>query len=177
MVHLAATSQMDQAQLQACTTVPSDPAAAVLIACEPMPEGTPVIRGYDFSSDGGDSGHLRGVMDAMLTTGFQVSQQMGCRRRCNSAACCLHAGDQTQGWILRTLTEEDEDEWSWQGSALMESWWRVAERRHPTRAARGWVRTTYRHFKVQSCRCLGSAFEVAAFQTRGGCVCTATTTR
>jgi hypothetical protein len=30
------------------------------------------------------------------------------------------------------------------------------------RAARGWAHPPYRHFKIQSCCCLGSAFEVAA---------------
>ena len=57
----------------AVSSVPSDPAAAVLIDCEPMPEGTPVIRGYDFANGDGDGGHLQGVMDAMLCTGFQVT--------------------------------------------------------------------------------------------------------
>jgi hypothetical protein len=32
-------------------------------------------------------------------------------------------------------------------------------------AARGWAHPPCRHFKTQSCFCLGSAFEVAAFQT------------
>jgi hypothetical protein len=31
-------------------------------------------------------------------------------------------------------------------------------------AARGWVRPPYRHIKIQSCFCPGSAFDVAAFQ-------------
>ena len=35
----------------------------------------------------------------------------------------------------------------------------------PHKAARGWSHTPCRHFKTQSCCCLGSAFEVAAFQT------------
>jgi hypothetical protein len=30
-------------------------------------------------------------------------------------------------------------------------------------AARGWARPPCRHFKIQSCCCLGSALEVAAF--------------
>jgi monoamine oxidase len=34
-------------------------------------------------------------------------------------------------------------------------------------AARGWVRPPYRHFKIQSCFCPGSAFDVAAFKTLG----------
>jgi hypothetical protein len=36
-----------------------------------------------------------------------------------------------------------------------------------TQAARGWVIPRCRHFKNQSCFCLGSAFEVASLQTRG----------
>jgi hypothetical protein len=32
-------------------------------------------------------------------------------------------------------------------------------------AASGWARPLSRHFKIQSCCCLGSPFEVAAFQT------------
>lgn len=69
-----ASSQCTQTAMEAaCTSVPSDPAAAVLIDCEPMPEGTPVIRGYDFANGDSDGGHLRGVMDAMLCTGFQVT--------------------------------------------------------------------------------------------------------
>ena len=35
----------------------------------------------------------------------------------------------------------------------------------PHRRARGWTRPPCRHFKIQSCCCLGSTFEVAAFQT------------
>ena len=32
-------------------------------------------------------------------------------------------------------------------------------------AARGWAHSPCRHFNIQSCCCLGSAFEVKAFQT------------
>jgi hypothetical protein len=42
---------------------------------------------------------------------------------------------------------------------------RLAEVNHPTCRDRGWVRPPCRHFKIQSCCCLGSAFEAAAFQT------------
>jgi hypothetical protein len=35
-----------------------------------------------------------------------------------------------------------------------------------SQAARGWARPPCRHFKIQSCFCVGSAFEEAAFQTR-----------
>jgi hypothetical protein len=38
--------------------------------------------------------------------------------------------------------------------------------RRPPHAARGWARPPCRPFKIQSCCCLGSAFELAAFQTR-----------
>jgi hypothetical protein len=34
-------------------------------------------------------------------------------------------------------------------------------------AERGWAAPICRPFKIQSCCCLGSAFEVAAFQTLG----------
>jgi hypothetical protein len=39
--------------------------------------------------------------------------------------------------------------------------WRAVERRHPAHAARGWARPPCGHFKIQSCCCLGSAFEEA----------------
>ena len=39
-------------------------------------------------------------------------------------------------------------------------------------AARGWVRPPCRHFKNQSCCCLGSAFEVATFQQFHSTSCT-----
>jgi hypothetical protein len=35
----------------------------------------------------------------------------------------------------------------------------------PLQAARGWAHPRCRHFKIQSCCCLGLAFELAAFQT------------
>jgi len=74
----------------AVSSVPSDPAAAVLIDCEPMPEGTPVIRGYDFANGDGDGGHLQGVMDAMLCTGFQVTTKA--ERELGRVGSCLSTG-------------------------------------------------------------------------------------
>jgi len=42
---------------------------AVLVQSEPMPDGTPQIRGYDFN----EGVNLDKMMDSMLTTGFQAS--------------------------------------------------------------------------------------------------------
>jgi hypothetical protein len=42
------------------------------------------------------------------------------------------------------------------------------QRRPTSQAAKLWARPSCRHFKIQSCCCLGSAFEVAAFQTLCG---------
>jgi hypothetical protein len=86
----------------AVSSVPSDPAAAVLIDCEPMPEGTPVIRGYDFANGDGDGGHLQGVMDAMLCTGFQVTTKA--ERELGRVGSCLSTGHHTTAQLTAALS-------------------------------------------------------------------------
>jgi hypothetical protein len=45
------------------------------------------------------------------------------------------------------------------------AWWREQKSVLTPQAARGWYHPPCGHFKSQSCCCLESAFEVAAFQT------------
>jgi hypothetical protein len=49
--------------------------------------------------------------------------------------------------------------------SVSSSWWREQKSVLTPQAARGWYHPPCGHFKSQSCCCLGSAFEVAAFQT------------
>jgi deoxyhypusine synthase len=55
--------------LSTCALNFSPPFKAVLLPSAPLPDGTPVIKGWDFN----DGASLDGIMAAMLTTGCQAS--------------------------------------------------------------------------------------------------------
>jgi len=60
---------METAKTSAATKVPDSASQAVLVKSESLPEGTKTVCGWDFSA-GRD---LDGIMDAMLTSGFQAT--------------------------------------------------------------------------------------------------------
>lgn len=61
-------SMADWATKTSSSRLPEVAQDAVLVKSAPVPEGTPVVRGYDFNQ-GRD---LDGIMAAAMTTGFQV---------------------------------------------------------------------------------------------------------
>lgn len=61
-----ASSQKDQIS----QSVPETAAAAVLTSSEPLPKGTPIVKGYGFESDSVNYDELLG---SFLTSGFQAT--------------------------------------------------------------------------------------------------------